>query len=157
MGITSAAEAKLDARIRPDITQLRSRTSYPRRHRPPLSVVAGGTEPGGRQAGGYASTGSSGMLARSSAETISRTVRAEQTTWRIAGSDPTTVAQAATAGEATGAAVARAARRPSRARAAGGAAAGWAGPQWTVLSGAAIMLLFAVLLYLVFPELRAVE
>ena len=40
---------------------------------------------------------------------------------------------------------------------AGGAAAGWAGPQWTVLSGAAIMLLFAVLLYLVFPELRAVE
>jgi LysM domain len=31
MGMTSAAEAKLDARIRPEITALRSRTPYPRR------------------------------------------------------------------------------------------------------------------------------
>ena len=46
MGITSAAEAKLDARIRPDITILRSRTSYPRRHRPALAVLPGGAEPG---------------------------------------------------------------------------------------------------------------
>jgi LysM repeat protein len=31
MGMTSAAEAKLDARIRPDIAMMRSRTSYPKR------------------------------------------------------------------------------------------------------------------------------
>lgn len=31
MAITSAAEAKLDARIRPEITALRSRTPYPKR------------------------------------------------------------------------------------------------------------------------------
>jgi LysM repeat protein len=36
MGFTSAAEAKLDARIRPDITAMRSRTPYPKRR---LSVV----------------------------------------------------------------------------------------------------------------------
>jgi nucleoid-associated protein YgaU len=41
MGLTSAAEAKLDARIRPDITTLRSRTPYPRRH-PALAVLPGG-------------------------------------------------------------------------------------------------------------------
>jgi LysM domain-containing protein len=52
MGMTSAAEAKLDARIRPEITILRSRTSYPRRtrrpvsHRPALSVLPGGAEAG---------------------------------------------------------------------------------------------------------------
>ncbi|HEX9033169.1 MAG TPA: LysM peptidoglycan-binding domain-containing protein [Streptosporangiaceae bacterium] len=34
MGLTSTAESKLDARIRPEITLLRSRTSYPKRHRP---------------------------------------------------------------------------------------------------------------------------
>jgi hypothetical protein len=39
MAMTSAAEAKLDARIRPDITALRSRTSYPRR-RPAATAVA---------------------------------------------------------------------------------------------------------------------
>jgi nucleoid-associated protein YgaU len=44
MGMTSAAEAKLDARIRPDITILRSRTSYPRRHRPALAVLPGGAD-----------------------------------------------------------------------------------------------------------------
>jgi hypothetical protein len=44
MGITSAAEAKLDARIRPDITVMRSVTSYPRRHRPALAVLPGGLE-----------------------------------------------------------------------------------------------------------------
>ena len=42
--MTSAAEAKLDARIRPDITTLRSRTSYPRRHRPALAVLPGGAD-----------------------------------------------------------------------------------------------------------------
>jgi hypothetical protein len=45
MGITSStAEAKLDARIRPDITVMRSVTSYPRRHRPSLAVLPGGLE-----------------------------------------------------------------------------------------------------------------
>jgi hypothetical protein len=52
MGITSAAETKLDARIRPEIAVLRSRTSYPRRaprrqaHRPALAVVPGGATAG---------------------------------------------------------------------------------------------------------------
>jgi len=52
MGNTSAAEAKLDARIRPEITVLRSRTSYPRRarggqaHRPALAVLPGGVAAG---------------------------------------------------------------------------------------------------------------
>jgi len=45
MGMTSAAEAKLDARIRPEIAIMRSRTSYPKRR---LAVV---TEPAiGREA-----------------------------------------------------------------------------------------------------------
>jgi len=44
MALTSAAEAKLDARIRPDITILRSRTPYPRRHRPALAVLPGGAD-----------------------------------------------------------------------------------------------------------------
>ena len=44
MGLTSAAEARLDARIRPDITTLRSRTPYPRRHRPALAVLPGGAD-----------------------------------------------------------------------------------------------------------------
>ncbi|MDR2983423.1 MAG: LysM peptidoglycan-binding domain-containing protein [Nocardiopsaceae bacterium] len=52
MGITSAAEAKLDARIRPEITVMRSRTSYPRRARgravrkPALTVLPGGADAG---------------------------------------------------------------------------------------------------------------
>jgi nucleoid-associated protein YgaU len=41
MGIPSAAEAKLDARIRPDIAVLRSVTPYPRRHRPALTLDGG--------------------------------------------------------------------------------------------------------------------
>lgn len=47
MGKTSAAEAKLDARIRPEITLLRSRTSYPDRSRPAgdcASAQAAGTD-----------------------------------------------------------------------------------------------------------------
>jgi nucleoid-associated protein YgaU len=50
MGITSAAEAKLDARIRPEITVMRSRTPYPRRgrgqasRRPALTVLPGGAD-----------------------------------------------------------------------------------------------------------------
>jgi len=39
MGMTSAAEARLDARIRPEITVLRSRTPYPKR-RPPAAQAA---------------------------------------------------------------------------------------------------------------------
>src|SRR5215468_39460 len=49
---TSLAEAKLDARIRPDITVLRSVSSYPRRHRPVLELLPGGME--GGEAGGAA-------------------------------------------------------------------------------------------------------
>jgi nucleoid-associated protein YgaU len=51
MGLTSAAEAKLDARIRPDITEMRSRTPYPKRR---LSVVP---PAGGSAAAEPASTG----------------------------------------------------------------------------------------------------
>lgn len=40
MGMTSQAEARLDASIRPAITVLRSRTSYPPRHRPGLAASA---------------------------------------------------------------------------------------------------------------------
>jgi nucleoid-associated protein YgaU len=51
MGSTSAAEARLDARIRPEITTLRSRTPYPRRHRPALAVLPGGADrPDGAEA-----------------------------------------------------------------------------------------------------------
>ena len=51
MGLTSAAEARLEARIRPDITTLRSRTPYPRRHRPALAVLTGGADrPDGAEA-----------------------------------------------------------------------------------------------------------
>lgn len=42
MGISSAAEAKLEASIRPEITVMRARTSYPRRHRPGLAALPGG-------------------------------------------------------------------------------------------------------------------
>jgi nucleoid-associated protein YgaU len=65
MGMTSAAEAKLDARIRPEITVLRSRTPYPRRAagRAPrgtaLTVLPGGAGSGqhSRHAGEPASAG----------------------------------------------------------------------------------------------------
>jgi LysM domain len=58
MGFTSAAEAKLDARIRPDITEMRSRTPYPKRR---LSVVppAGTGAAGGSATGGSAAAGGS--------------------------------------------------------------------------------------------------
>ena len=99
MGITSAAEAKLDARIRPDITVLRSRTSYPRRHRPPLSVIAGGADAGPSAAGGAAATGGSEQFARSSSsQTFARTVSTERTTWRVARTERTIVARAAATG-----------------------------------------------------------
>ncbi len=58
MGNTSAAEAKLDARIRPEIAVLRSRTSYPRRARgraasgPALAALREGADAG--QAAGHA-------------------------------------------------------------------------------------------------------
>jgi hypothetical protein len=116
MGITSAAEAKLDARIRPDITQLRSRTSYPRRHRPPLSAIAGGTAPGGHQASGASTTERSELFAQSSsAETISRTVRAEQTTWRVARAERTVLARAARTRTVAASDVEPARSRPARA------------------------------------------
>ncbi|HYS33973.1 MAG TPA: LysM peptidoglycan-binding domain-containing protein [Streptosporangiaceae bacterium] len=63
MGMTSAAEAKLEARIRPDITLLRSRTPYPKRHRPPLAVLPGGTEPGPAAAGQAGQAGQAGKHA----------------------------------------------------------------------------------------------
>ncbi|HXP18895.1 MAG TPA: hypothetical protein VN840_04520, partial [Streptosporangiaceae bacterium] len=43
----SAAEAKLDAAIRPEITVLRSRSSYPVRHRPAESSRTAGADGGG--------------------------------------------------------------------------------------------------------------
>jgi hypothetical protein len=51
VGNPSAAEAKLDARIRPEITVLRSVTPYPRRHRPALAVLNGGVLDGGVEDG----------------------------------------------------------------------------------------------------------
>jgi nucleoid-associated protein YgaU len=102
MGITSAAEAKLDARIRPDITVLRSRTSYPRRHRPPLSAIAAGAEAGPAAAAGTATTEGSEQFARSSGtQTFARTVSTEQTTWRVARTERTVVARAAAATRTT--------------------------------------------------------
>lgn len=56
MGIPSAAEAKLDARIRPEITVLRSVTPYPRRHRPALTVLDGGIDHGQAAGPGGADT-----------------------------------------------------------------------------------------------------
>jgi hypothetical protein len=53
MAMTSAAEAKLDSRIRPEISVLRSKTSYPKRsraqaaRRPDLTVLRGGAMPSG--------------------------------------------------------------------------------------------------------------
>ncbi len=44
MAMTSAAEAKLDARIRPEITALRARTPYPRRSSPATTDAAGQPE-----------------------------------------------------------------------------------------------------------------
>jgi hypothetical protein len=113
MGITSAAEAKLDARIRPDITVLRSRTSYPRRHRPPLSVIAGGADGGPSAAAGAAATESSQQYARSTtSQTFARTVSTERTTWRVARTERTVVARAAAS--RTTAAAAGPAPAPSR-------------------------------------------
>ena len=107
MGITSAAEAKLDARIRPDITVLRSRTSYPRRHRPPLSVIGGG-DSGPSAATGTAATGAAATAAAatesseqcagaSSTQTFARTVSTERITWRVARAERTVIARAAAA------------------------------------------------------------
>jgi nucleoid-associated protein YgaU len=105
MGITSAAEAKLDARIRPDITVLRSRTSYPRRHRPPLSVIAGGAGARPSAAAATATAESSEQFAASSStQTFARTVSTERTTWRVARTERTVVARAAAARRTTTAA-----------------------------------------------------
>ena len=120
MGITSAAEAKLDARIRPDITVLRSRTSYPRRRRPPLSVIDGGAEAGSSAATGTAATESSEQFASaSSTQTYSRTVSTERTTWRVARSERTVMARAAAVRAATVAGSAVARSWPARASSSG--------------------------------------
>jgi len=57
MGLTSAAEAKLDARIRPDITMMRATTPYPKRR---LAVVgeAGTGQAGNADAAATAQPGS---------------------------------------------------------------------------------------------------
>ena len=87
MGITSAAEAKLDARIRPEITVMRSRTSYPRRGRghaplrPALSVLPGGadlgqaTRPPRQEAKPDEGTAAPAAVARSGEVTAERLVR----------------------------------------------------------------------------------
>jgi nucleoid-associated protein YgaU len=114
MGITSAAEAKLDARIRPDITVLRSRTSYPRRHRPPLSVIGGGADAGSSADAGTAAAVSSEQFASaSSTQTFSRTVSTERTTWRVARSQRTVMARAAAVRRTAAAESAVAAPRPA--------------------------------------------
>ena len=41
MGISSAAEAELEARIRPEVAVMRARTPYPRRHRAALAALPG--------------------------------------------------------------------------------------------------------------------
>lgn len=116
MGITSAAEAKLDARIRPDITVLRSRTSYPRRHRPPLSVIAGGADAAPSVAAGTATTERSEQFARSSGtQTFSSTVSTGRTTWRVTRTERTVRARAAAARSTTAAQSAVARSRPVRA------------------------------------------
>jgi nucleoid-associated protein YgaU len=116
MGITSAAEAKLDARIRPDITVLRSRTSYPRRHRPPLSVVGSGADAGPSAAAGSAATESSEQVASASGtQTFSRTVSTERTTWRVARTERTVMARAAAASRTTVAESAVPRSQPARA------------------------------------------
>jgi len=116
MGITSAAEAKLDARIRPDITVLRSRTPYPRRHRPPLSVIAGGADAGPAAAAGTATTESGEQCAGSSStQTFARTVSTERTTWRVARTERTVVARAAAARRTTVAESPATRSRPARA------------------------------------------
>ena len=79
MGMTSAAEAKLDARIRPDITILRSRTPYPRRHRPALAILPGGADlPGAAESGRPPRAGQAGEVAtvpRPDAGAAARTTR----------------------------------------------------------------------------------
>jgi hypothetical protein len=40
MAMTSAAEARFDARVRPEINVMRARTAYPQRHRRPASARA---------------------------------------------------------------------------------------------------------------------
>jgi LysM domain len=67
MGLTSTAEAKLDARIRPDITVMRSVTSYPRRHRPSLAVLPGGLETDRANGSGEAAAAPSARAAPRSA------------------------------------------------------------------------------------------
>jgi LysM domain len=92
MGISSAAEAELEARIRPEVAVMRARTSYPRRHRPALAALPGGQAkasarplpPGGSESGRGASamagaaepvTAGARMIRSSASFTAARTVR----------------------------------------------------------------------------------
>jgi hypothetical protein len=86
MGMTSAAEAKLDARIRPEITILRSRTSYPRRARrpvsrqPALSVLPGGADAGRvvrATRNGTEAEGPAAALAQAGADNVAPPVRGQ--------------------------------------------------------------------------------
>jgi LysM repeat protein len=52
MGMTSAAEAKLNARIRPDIAAMRSRTPYPKRRLSVVPAIAAGSPAAGSPAAG---------------------------------------------------------------------------------------------------------
>ncbi len=79
MGISSAAEAKLEASIRPEITVMRARTSYPRRHRPALAALPGGESgamsralPAGAAGTGAAGTGAAGTGAAEAGRRVPR-------------------------------------------------------------------------------------
>ncbi|HEX9065498.1 MAG TPA: LysM peptidoglycan-binding domain-containing protein [Streptosporangiaceae bacterium] len=62
MGDSSAAEAKLEAALRPEISVMRARTSYPRRHRPVLTALPGGAaRPAEDEAAGAPRAGRAGV------------------------------------------------------------------------------------------------
>ncbi len=104
MGMTSAAEAKLDARIRPDITLLRSRTPYPRRHRPALAVLPGATEPGPAAAGQAGQAGQEGQAGQAGKHADAGAPPSESAGHRIPPSGPAagTLARAARPAAAPG-------------------------------------------------------
>lgn len=79
MGMTSAAEAKLDARVRPQIVALRARTSYPKRRsdaQTQVSVPAAADSAGSEPTGAALASVVSLAVARAKAEAAAR-ARAE--------------------------------------------------------------------------------
>lgn len=147
MGMTSAAEAKLDARIRPEITILRSRTPYPRRarghvsRRPALSVLPGGPDAGQvvrptpEETSAPGEAAAPAALARAAAATVTRPVP------RQAAARPQRVGEA-TSGSARRAAVNGHVRLTRRGKIvvgllAGVAAAGLAALIWLSIAGQA--------------------